>query len=412
MTEVRGRERSDLDTGEAGDGRSDAPMDEAMETATTVTPMAAATTGVTIVEPMDRNENGKRRRRSEAPATALAPGDWRSRMERAAQQQVRKVGQLHRTIAKMANMLDTQTAFQKAQWPGIKTWLEKREEKWDAYHQDDILWGRGITDMVTKVVTATEGGQREREETKADTDGPSLEASMHADATQKGGPEKPEERQQSQPGRQLKPKPKPMPNPALTPTPRTTSTPIAVTTSVPTPARRCETVPPQNQKKPASSAPAPTIGSSLTNRLIILRRDEKVPLPNKMDQEIVLAINRPLFHQQAPAHIRIMNARRNYNGAITAITHQNATAEMALHYRDIIITAARTVDKGVIDVEENESWERLKIHGVPVVWYMGKGTEGLQKMREEFKAENEGIVIPAQVWWLPNPRTIREQRQK
>jgi hypothetical protein len=42
---------------------------------------------------------------------------------------------------------------------------------------------------------------------------------------------------------------------------------------------------------------------------------------------------------------------------------------------------------------------------------MGKGTEGLQKIREEFEAENEGIAIPTQVQWLENPRTIRERRQ-
>ena len=106
-----------------------------------------------------------------------------------------------------------------------------------------------------------------------------------------------------------------------------------------------------------------------------------------------------------------MNARRNAKGAITAITHQNATAGMAMQYHDIIITAARTVDRGVVDVEENETWERLKIHAVPLVRYMGKGTEGLQKMREEFEAENEGIAIPTQVRWLANPRTIRERKQ-
>jgi len=135
----------------------------------------------------------------------------------------------------------------------------------------------------------------------------------------------------------------------------------------------------------------------MADRCLILRRDETVPLPNKMDQEIASAINRALFHQQAPAHIRIMNARRNAKGAITAITHQNATAEMAMQYRDIIITAARTVDRGVVDVDENETWERLKIHAVPLMRYMGKGTEGLQKMQEEFEAENEGIAIPTQV---------------
>jgi len=48
-----------------------------------------------------------------------------------------------------------------------------------------------------------------------------------------------------------------------------------------------------------------------------------------------------------------MNARSNPKGAITAITQLNAMAEMAPQYRDIIITAARTVDQGVVDVEEN-----------------------------------------------------------
>jgi hypothetical protein len=263
--------------------------------------------------------------------------------------------------------------------------------------------------MLRKVVTTTEGGQREREESKADTDGAGLEGSIHADATQTEGPENPEERQQSQPGRQLKPKPKPKPAP--TSTPRTTSRPIEVTTPLSTPARPWETVPPRNQMKPASPAPAPTTGSSLEERRIIIRRDEKVPLLNKMEQEIASAINSALFHQQAPAHIRIMNARSNAKRAITAITAQNPTAEMALHYRDIIIMGARTVDKGVFDVEENESWERLKIHAVPLVRYMGKGTEGMHKMREEFEAENEGVPIPAQGRWLWNPRTIRERRR-
>jgi len=149
----------------------------------------------------------------------------------------------------------------------------------------------------------------------------------------------------------------------------------------------------------------------MADRCLILRRDESVPLPNKMDQEIASAINRALFHQQAPANIRIMNARRNAKGAITAITHQNATAERAMQFRDIIMTEVRTVDRGVMDIKENETWERLKIHAVPLMRYMGKSPEGLQKMREEIEVENEGIAIPTQVRWLANPCTIRERRQ-
>jgi hypothetical protein len=84
---------------------------------------------------------------------------------------------------------------------------------------------------------------------------------------------------------------------------------------------------------------------------------------------------------------------------------------MALPYRDIVITAARTVHKGVIEVEEKESWETLMIHGFPLLRYRGRGTKGLQMVREEFEAENEGIVIPTQVRWRANPCTIQERRQ-
>jgi len=61
------------------------------------------------------------------------------------------------------------------------------------------------------------------------------------------------------------------------------------------------------------------------------------------------------------------------------------------------------VDKGIIDMEGNKSWETLKIHTVTLVRYMGKGTEGLLKMREEIPAENEGVANPAPVRWLSNP---------
>jgi len=255
------------------------PMETAMEMGIAVTPTAADTDTTTTLERAERNDKGKRRMKSEALVSGMGPGDWRSRMERTAQQQARKLAQLHRTIAKMAIMLETQTALQEAQWPGIETWLEEKEDKWNMYHQDDVLWGKRIADMITRVIAATERGQRE--ERQADTKGVELEDSIHADLTQKGGLKKPEERQQLQPGRQLKskPKPKPKPNPAPTPKPtptptlRTRSTVKGVTTSGPTPTIRWETVAPRNQKPLASLAPAPalTTGSRMADRRLILR---------------------------------------------------------------------------------------------------------------------------------------------
>jgi len=105
----------------------------------------------------------------------------------------------------------------------------------------------------------------------------------------------------------------------------------------------------------------------MAERSLILRADESVPLSNIMVQEIASAINRVRFHQKAPAHNRVMNAKWHAKGGISAITHPNATAEMAQQYRDLIITAARTVDKGVVDVEDNESWERLKINAFGLI---------------------------------------------
>jgi len=239
----------------------------------------------------------------------------------------------------------------------------------------------------------------------AGTDGGGLEASQHADTTREVGAE---ERQQPQ----QQPKPKPKLQLTLQPTPQ----PAPEPKSAPTPARRCETVKPRAmiQRAPVVPGPVrgptPTAGSSIALRCLILGRDQSVPLSNIMDHEIASAKNRALFHQKAPAHVRIMNAKWNARAAITAITHPNATAEMAIGYRDIIITAARTVARGVADVEEIKTWERLMIHEVALVRYMGKGTEGLQKLREEFEQEDEGIAIPTMVQWLAKPRSIRERR--
>jgi len=221
--------------------------------------------------------------------------------------------------------------------------------------------------MDRSVMAATAWSQREGR--RAEPKGVGLESLIHTDLTQTGGPKNDQERQQPQRGSELKLKRKPMPKPAMTPTPtlKMTTTPTAVTTSVLTQTRRWGTVPPSNQKTQDNPAPAPTTGSSLADRCLMPGRDENMPLPNKMDQQIASAINRALFPQQGPARIWIINARRNAKDAIRAITHRNPTGGIALQYRDFCFMPVRTVEKVVIDVEENESCERRKIHAVPLV---------------------------------------------
>jgi len=92
MTELRVNGRSHLDSGEVGNGMSNAPRDVAMEMATAATAIGTETEDTTIFEPMERNEHGKRRRRSEAPE---APSDWTSRMESTIRQQAKELTQLH-----------------------------------------------------------------------------------------------------------------------------------------------------------------------------------------------------------------------------------------------------------------------------------------------------------------------------
>jgi hypothetical protein len=52
---------------------------------------------------------------------------------------------------------------------------------------------------------------------------------------------------------------------------------------------------------------------------------------------------------------------------------------------------------GDVHVVQNESQEWHMIHALLVAWYREECREVLQKMREEFYAENEGIPIPTQV---------------
>jgi len=109
--------------GEAGDRRSDTPMDMEMEMTTAATPTATETASGTMFELTERTENGKWRRTSKAPAT---PSDWRSRMERTMPQQGQELTQLHGTVQHLTNLVPAQAACKEVQWLGMRTWMQER----------------------------------------------------------------------------------------------------------------------------------------------------------------------------------------------------------------------------------------------------------------------------------------------
>jgi hypothetical protein len=62
------------------------------------------------------------------------------------------------------------------------------------------------------------------------------------------------------------------------------------------------------------------------------------------------------------------------------------------------------------EVELDLNWVILKIHGVPFARYMGKGSEGVDKLRGEIEAENEGVNIPIAIRWMGNFSQLKGRR--
>jgi hypothetical protein len=59
-------------------------------------------------------------------------------------------------------------------------------------------------------------------------------------------------------------------------------------------------------------------------------------------------------------------------------------------------------------VQSNETWAKLKIHGVSLGQY-DLDARGLQTLREDIEAENPGVVIPIALRWVGSQRRIRER---
>ena len=51
------------------------------------------------------------------------------------------------------------------------------------------------------------------------------------------------------------------------------------------------------------------------------------------------------------------------------------------------------------------------MHGIPLARCIGRGTGGLEKLRDEIQSQNEGFVIPMSVIWLGCLPDIRERAE-
>jgi len=64
-----------------------------------------------------------------------------------------------------------------------------------------------------------------------------------------------------------------------------------------------------------------------------------------------------------------------------------------------------------VDIDTNEHWERVKMYGVNFDRYLGKKTGGgLEKLRQELQAENEGVVLPLAINWIGGPKDVQKKK--
>jgi len=135
--------------------------------------------------------------------------------------------------------------------------MHEREQKSDAPHGNDKLWGVGITNTNPKtmrwVAESPEGRESQRDMTVR-TDGGRLEVSQHADTMREEGPEEHHELQQN-PKLKLQ----------LILQPKQQS--ARKSKSAPTTARQWETVPPQRRVMRHPSATAQAQAMTLPRRL-------------------------------------------------------------------------------------------------------------------------------------------------
>ena len=145
-------------------------------------------------------------------------------------------------------------------------------------------------------------------------------------------------------------------------------------------------------------APKPVTGLNLDQRKFVFIR-ECTCRREYHTADIMSAVNRALHQEAVPTYIRMFQLRRNNKGTLAGLSTPFAPIDQLLAHRNSILRAALTIDPTVIDITAKETRRRVKIHGVPLNRYLGKGTHGLEKLREEIEAENEGVEIPMQIRW-------------
>jgi len=152
--------------------------------------------------------------------------------------------------------------------------------------------------------------------------------------------------------------------------------------------------------------------NSMEKRRVTFKKDNGLPCSKLKDLDISSEVNRALFEAKVPHFGRIQGVTKNTRGCLSTITTTGATSKMLIRYQEIVIKAATMVDSGIVDIETNELWERVKMHGVNFDRYLGKKTRGgHEKLRQELQAEKEGVVLPFAINWIGGPNDVHKKKK-
>lgn len=160
------------------------------------------------------------------------------------------------------------------------------------------------------------------------------------------------------------------------------------------------------QIKPGGNTTSGVRAKEAERRLIFKRSSNgnQCALP-----EMVIAMNAALSKAQAPAHIRVEKVDINTRGTVTAKMGPNATGEMAMKFKHTLLSAAKIVDDSIEEITPNETWPRLKLHGISLSRYYtpeehNSGDEvGLGRLREDLSNALPHLDMPLEPRWLLRP---------
>lgn len=121
----------------------------------------------------------------------------------------------------------------------------------------------------------------------------------------------------------------------------------------------------------------------------------------------MLVLNEALQQANVPAYVRFTKVGYSPSGANSGLLTEKSNAEELLEeHSTTLIRAAKSVDDGVVGVEKLERWHRLKVHGMPLMRYLGEGK--MELLCREIESST-GIQLKTTPRWLISEARLEER---